>query len=144
MPNQRFPIRQKRPAACGVGKTHHRASHRRRIHHPPAQHFNAIADDEYPKASPRRRQNRGILAANAATRSFPFCHSLPRKAWKSVSTPNLAGSRSTVQLRIKAPQESRQNRREMEALTAVSIAALTVYDMCKAIDKTMLIAGSSC
>jgi cyclic pyranopterin phosphate synthase len=30
---------------------------------------------------------------------------------------------------------------EMEALTAVSIAALTIYDMCKAIDKTMLIDG---
>src|SRR5207248_6930159 len=47
-----------------------------------------------------------------------------------------------VKLRIKAIAIiSAKTGVEMEALTAVSVAALTIYDMCKAIDKTMVISG---
>ena len=47
-----------------------------------------------------------------------------------------------VRLRIEAAARiTAKTGVEMEALTAVSVAALTVYDMCKAIDKTMVIEG---
>jgi len=47
-----------------------------------------------------------------------------------------------VGLRIKAiARSTAKTGVEMEALTAVSIAALTIYDMCKSIDKTMVISG---
>jgi cyclic pyranopterin phosphate synthase len=80
----------------------------------------------------------GILAAKKTGDLIPLCHPLPIthcdvefEIPKSRDRIILTGS-----ARIIAPTGV-----EMEALTAVSIAALTIYDMCKAVDKTMTISG---
>src|SRR4051812_25786768 len=83
----------------------------------------------------------GILAAKRTSELIPLCHGL---SVESVSVdfdiPVLeAADDERVHLRIKAVATiSAKTGVEMEALTAVSIAALTIYDMCKAIDKTMI------
>jgi cyclic pyranopterin phosphate synthase len=78
----------------------------------------------------------GILAAKKTGDLIPLCHPLPI-------------SHCEVQFEIPKSQDriiifasakiASQTGVEMEALTAVSIAALTIYDMCKAVDKTMRI-----
>ena len=78
-----------------------------------------------------------IAAIQAAKRTdslIPLCHSLPLDAVDvdfSVQ-PNGVAIRATATTSAKTGVE-------MEALTAVSIAALTIYDMCKAVDKGMVI-----
>ncbi len=78
----------------------------------------------------------GIQAAKRAWELIPLCHQLPlsKVAVDFESVP--CGLRITAVARTTA-----QTGVEMEALTAVSVAALTVYDMCKAVDKTMVIEG---
>lgn len=78
----------------------------------------------------------GIMAAKKTSSIIPMCHPL-----------NLTGidikyskSNNNSAIHIKAiVKVTGQTGVEMEALTAVSIAALTIYDMCKAIDKNMVI-----
>jgi len=78
----------------------------------------------------------GIQAAKRTDELIPLCHSLP-----------LDGVEIRFELREDAvfiEAEARTQARtgvEMEALTAVSVAALTIYDMCKAVDKSMVIGG---
>jgi len=76
----------------------------------------------------------GIMAAKHCATLIPLCHSLPltKVAVSLRCDPALPGVRITAELR-----SSGQTGVEMEALTAVSVAALTVYDMCKAIDRGM-------
>jgi cyclic pyranopterin phosphate synthase len=58
------------------------------------------------------------------------------------TAPHDDGSGRPVKIRIQAVARiTGKTGVEMEALTAVSVAALTIYDMCKAIDKTMVIDG---
>ncbi|MEA3212800.1 MAG: cyclic pyranopterin monophosphate synthase [Chthoniobacter sp.] len=76
----------------------------------------------------------GIQAAKRTDELIPLCHSLPLSA---------------VELRFEVEAEAirifsevtttARTGVEMEALTAVSVAALTIYDMCKAVDKAMVI-----
>ena len=76
----------------------------------------------------------GIMAANETARLIPMCHPL-----------NITHVEIDFQLDEAAPAVDieatvrlfGQTGVEMEALTAVSVAALTIYDMCKAVDKTM-------
>lgn len=78
----------------------------------------------------------GIQAAKKTSELIPLCH-------------NIFISKIDVELKLNAKYKSvviksfakttAQTGIEMEALTAVSVAALTVYDMCKAIDKSMII-----
>lgn len=78
-----------------------------------------------------------IAAIQAAKRTdslIPLCHSLPLDAVDIHFTVQPTG----IAIRATAATTARTGV-EMEALTAVSIAALTIYDMCKAIDKTMVI-----
>jgi cyclic pyranopterin phosphate synthase len=80
----------------------------------------------------------GIMAAKRTADLIPLCHPLPvtRVAVELTPDPGLPG------LRIEATvKTSGQTGVEMEALTAVSVAALTVYDMVKAVEKSMLIDG---
>jgi cyclic pyranopterin phosphate synthase len=78
----------------------------------------------------------GIQAAKRTDELIPLCHSLP-----------LDGVDIRFDLRddgVFIEAEARTQARtgiEMEALTAVSVAALTIYDMCKAVDKGMIIGG---
>jgi len=78
----------------------------------------------------------GILAAKKTGELIPLCHPLPLTHCEV----NFEIPRSQDRILITASARiSAQTGVEMEALTAVSIAALTIYDMCKAVDKTMRI-----
>ena len=78
----------------------------------------------------------GIMAAKRTSELIPLCHNVPLE---SVSVELTADSgRSGVAIRATA-RCSGKTGVEMEALTAVTVAALTVYDMCKAVDRSMVI-----
>ena len=78
----------------------------------------------------------GILAAKKTGELIPLCHPLPLTHCEV----NFEIARSRDRIIITASAKiSAQTGVEMEALTAVSLAALTIYDMCKAVDKTMRI-----
>ena len=76
----------------------------------------------------------GIQAAKRCDELIPLCHSLPLDSVE-VNFEILANS-------VRVEATARTNAKtgvEMEALTAVTVAALTIYDMCKAVDKGMVI-----
>ena len=77
-----------------------------------------------------------ILAAKRCGELIPLCHPLPIESVEVQFDLQKARIRIEATTRITAKTGV-----EMEALTAVSVAALTIYDMCKAIDKTMTIEG---
>ncbi|MGY9047012.1 molybdenum cofactor biosynthesis protein MoaC [Puniceibacterium antarcticum] len=80
----------------------------------------------------------GIMGAKKTSELIPLCHPLPITKVAVELTPDsdLPGLR--IQATVKT---TGQTGVEMEALTAVNIAALTVYDMAKAVDKAMEIGG---
>jgi len=80
----------------------------------------------------------GIMAAKRTGDLIPLCHPLPISHCEVEFEIPKARNRIviTASARITA-----QTGVEMEALTAVSVAALTIYDMCKAVDKRMQITG---
>ena len=80
----------------------------------------------------------GIMAAKKTADLIPLCHPLPitKVALELTADPSLPGVR--IEATVKT---SGQTGVEMEALTAVSVAALTVYDMVKAVEKSMVIDG---
>jgi cyclic pyranopterin phosphate synthase len=80
----------------------------------------------------------GIMAAKKTSELIPLCHPL------SISSVTLdfALDKKKNAVNITATVKvTGQTGVEMEALTAVSVAALTIYDMCKAVDKEMVISG---
>jgi cyclic pyranopterin monophosphate synthase len=80
----------------------------------------------------------GILAAKRTADLIPLCHPLPLSHVHVDFTPGKGGY--TIEARVRTTAKTGV---EMEALTAVSVAALTLYDMLKALDKTMVI-GDIC
>jgi cyclic pyranopterin phosphate synthase len=74
----------------------------------------------------------GIMAAKRTSELIPLCHPLPL----SHVAVTLAITGSDVEI-VASAETTAQTGVEMEALTAASVAALTVYDMAKAIDKAM-------
>lgn len=80
----------------------------------------------------------GIMGAKKTADLIPLCHPLPitKVAVELEIDPDLPGIRIAATVKT-----SGQTGIEMEALTAVSTAALTVYDMVKAVDKSMEISG---
>ena len=78
----------------------------------------------------------GILAAKRTDELIPLCHSLPLDAVDVQATLEEGRVRVTATVRTQS-----RTGVEMEALTAVSIACLTVIDMGKAIDKGMVVEG---
>ncbi len=78
----------------------------------------------------------GILAAKRCDELIPLCHSLPLE---KISIEFTVGERSIDVLGTAST--SAKTGVEMEALMAVSVAALTLYDMMKAVDKSMTIEG---
>lgn len=78
----------------------------------------------------------GIMAAKQTANLIPLCHPLPiqKVEVKITPQPELPGFEIQATVKIKA-----ETGVEMEALTAVSIAALTLYDMAKAIEKSIVI-----
>jgi len=80
----------------------------------------------------------GIMAAKRTSDLIPLCHPLPL----TVADVRLSIGATGVEIEAVA-ETTAQTGVEMEALTAATIAALTVYDMAKAIDKSMIIGGVS-
>ena len=76
----------------------------------------------------------GIMAAKRTADLVPLCHPLPLTRIDVVVDPQADSVEITATVETTA-----QTGVEMEALTAVSIAALTIYDMAKAIDKEMVV-----
>jgi cyclic pyranopterin monophosphate synthase len=78
----------------------------------------------------------GIMAAKQTANLIPLCHPLPlqKVEVQLIADPDLPGYRIQATVRIKA-----ETGVEMEALTAVSVTALTLYDMAKALEKSMTI-----
>lgn len=76
----------------------------------------------------------GVLAAKQTDRLIPLCHTLP------LTHVNVELTLEADHVAITATARARASTGvEMEALTAVGVAALTLFDMCKAIDRTMRI-----
>jgi cyclic pyranopterin phosphate synthase len=76
----------------------------------------------------------GIMAAKQTAALIPLCHPLPLSNVAVELLPNSRGYDIEARVRTTA-----QTGVEMEALTAVAVAALTIYDMVKAVDKSMVI-----
>jgi cyclic pyranopterin monophosphate synthase len=76
----------------------------------------------------------GIMGAKQTSSLIPLCHPLPLSTVNVELIPTASGYDVEARVRTTA-----QTGVEMEALTAVSIAALTIYDMVKAVDKRMVI-----
>lgn len=78
----------------------------------------------------------GIMAAKQTSQLIPLCHPLPLQTVKVELTPDRALPGYQIRAEVVA---TAQTGVEMEALTAVSVSALTLYDMAKALEKTMVI-----
>jgi cyclic pyranopterin phosphate synthase len=78
----------------------------------------------------------GIMAAKQTAALIPLCHPLPLSSVEVELAPMARGY--TIEARVRT---TAQTGVEMEALTAVAVAALTIYDMIKAVDKAMTIDG---
>jgi cyclic pyranopterin monophosphate synthase len=80
----------------------------------------------------------GIMAAKRTADLIPLCHPLALSGVKVTLEPDeaLPGIRSRAEVRVEG-----RTGVEMEALTAVSVSLLTVYDMCKALDRGMELGG---
>jgi len=76
----------------------------------------------------------GIMAAKKTSELIPLCHPLPLTHVEV--DLRLTGAGVDIEARVRT---SAQTGVEMEALTAVAVAGLTVYDMVKAVDRTMVI-----
>jgi cyclic pyranopterin phosphate synthase len=80
----------------------------------------------------------GVQAAKKCSELIPLCHPLMLTSIKVELEADEANSRVLIRSVCKL---AGQTGVEMEALTAASVAALTIYDMCKAVDKGMVISG---
>lgn len=78
----------------------------------------------------------GIMAAKRTPDLIPLCHPLPVTAVRVDLTPDEAGPAVEIEATVRT---TGQTGVEMEAMTAATIAALTIYDMCKSIDRGMRI-----
>jgi cyclic pyranopterin phosphate synthase len=95
----------------------------------------AVRNHRTPKGDPLETARlAGIMGAKLTAQLIPLCHPLP------IAHINVNADLVDDGVRIEAEvATSAQTGVEMEALTAASIAALTVYDMCKAIDKSIVL-----
>jgi cyclic pyranopterin phosphate synthase len=100
-----------------------------------AETITALREHRTPKGDPLEAARlAGIMAAKRTADLIPLCHPLPLTHIDVQATIEDDG----VSLRGEVSTNA-QTGVEMEALTAVSIAALTIYDMCKALEKGMTI-----
>jgi cyclic pyranopterin phosphate synthase len=76
----------------------------------------------------------GVMAAKKTSELVPLCHVIPINAVEVALTPEDGPAAIYCRATVRT---SAQTGVEMEALTAVQIALLTVYDMCKAVDRGM-------
>ena len=95
----------------------------------------AVREHQTPKGDPvEAARLAGIMAAKRTAELIPLCHPLP------LTLVDVRAQMKETGLYLEAEVSTNaQTGVEMEALTAVSIAALTIYDMCKALDKSITI-----
>ncbi len=79
----------------------------------------------------------GIMAAKRTADLIPLCHPLQLSSVSLDLTPNTSDCAVDIVAEVKLTGRTGV---EMEALTAVTVAGLTIYDMCKAVDRAMRIA----
>ena len=100
-----------------------------------AETIAAIRNHTTPKGDPLETARlAGVMAAKRTSELIPLCHPLPLTHVNVNAEVRDEGVYLESEVSTKA-----QTGVEMEALTAVSVAALTIYDMCKALDKSMTI-----
>lgn len=98
-----------------------------------------IVDGEHPKGDVLAvARIAGIMAAKKTHDLIPLCHALNLSSVTVTLTPVPEPAAIRIETRCKL---TGQTGVEMEALTAASVAALTLYDMCKAVDRGMIIDG---
>jgi cyclic pyranopterin phosphate synthase len=78
----------------------------------------------------------GIMAAKKTSELIPMCHPLAITSVEIDLTPGKNPPRVEIEAAVRVDGKTGV---EMEAMTAVSVAALTIYDMCKAVDREMSI-----
>ena len=78
----------------------------------------------------------GIMAAKKTSEMIPMCHPLELTGIDITFTTNTDRGEITIEARVKNVGRTGV---EMEAMTAVSVAALTIYDMCKSADKKIVL-----
>ena len=78
----------------------------------------------------------GIMAAKKTSELIPMCHPLNITSVEIDLTPNEKRARVDIEAAVRVNGKTGV---EMEAMTAVSAAALTIYDMCKAVDREMTV-----
>jgi cyclic pyranopterin phosphate synthase len=95
----------------------------------------AIRNNTTPKGDPLETARlAGVMAAKRTSELIPLCHPLP------LTHVDVRAEIYDDGVHLEAEVSTRaQTGVEMEALTAASVAALTIYDMCKALDKSMTI-----
>jgi cyclic pyranopterin phosphate synthase len=95
----------------------------------------AVKDHRTPKGDPLEAARlAGIMGAKRTAELIPLCHPLP------LTHVDVQAQMTDYGVRLESSVSTNaQTGVEMEALTAVSIAALTIYDMCKALDKGITI-----
>ncbi|HOS25943.1 MAG: cyclic pyranopterin monophosphate synthase MoaC [Bacteriovoracaceae bacterium] len=99
--------------------------------------FNAVTSNQVAKGNVLATAKiAAIMAAKTTANTIPLCHPLPIDQVIVEFFPHEESSSIEVESTVKV---SGKTGVEMEALHAASIALLTIYDMCKAIDKTMVI-----
>jgi cyclic pyranopterin monophosphate synthase len=100
-----------------------------------AETIKAVRDNQTPKGDPLETARlAGVMAAKRTAELIPLCHPLPLTYVDVRAELHETGVYLEAEVRTNA-----QTGVEMEALAAVSVASLTVYDMCKALDKSMII-----
>lgn len=118
------PVTQRRASASGHIQTQ-------------ASTVDLVMDGKAPKGAViTTAEIAGIMAAKKTAELIPLCHPLPLTKVAVLITPDTALPGFQVKAEAKT---AGQTGIEMEALTAVSVALLTLYDMMKAVDKTMII-----
>jgi len=104
-----------------------------------AETFRKALDGDSKKGSVRAAAEfAGIMAAKKTSELIPLCHPIVLSSVKVDIAPDDKNSALVVTARAKS---TGQTGVEMEALTAVSVACLTIYDMLKASDRAMVIEG---
>ena len=100
-----------------------------------AETIEAIRRNQTPKGNPLEiARIAGIMAAKQTSNLIPLCHQI------ALSKVEIRAELREFGVSLEAEAITRaQTGVEMEALTAVSVAALTIYDMCKALDKAITI-----
>jgi cyclic pyranopterin phosphate synthase len=103
--------------------------------HMKTETVDALRQHRTPKGDPLETARlAGIMAAKKTAELIPLCHPLPLTHIDVQAQIDGQGVTLSAEVSTNA-----QTGVEMEALTAVSVAALTIYDMCKALDKSIVI-----